>query len=314
MKKRAIAAMLAGFFTLAGDHVFAKEGADQYPNGAEGWLAGALPPPGTYFLNYLGYYGGKLKDGNGDNASIGGSPAKADAWFDALRLVKVTDLTLFGASWGMQAIVPLVYQSMNFPQMGGRRSATGVGDITIDPIVLGWHGANWHVTTGLDIYVPTGQYDQNDPRASIGTNYWSVEPVAAFTWLGQGGWEVSAKFMYNIKGKNKDASFGGMAGSYRSGQELHIDYAVGKHSGPWIVGLSGYYLKQVTDDKFNGAVVPELPGVWGRGRRGEVLAIGPSVSYTNSKGTSFIAQWHHEAYAKNRFGGDKLWFKVVTAF
>ncbi|KAI3610216.1 hypothetical protein D8I24_0478 (plasmid) [Cupriavidus necator H850] len=38
------------------------------------------------------------------------------------------------------------------------------------------------------------------------------------------------------------------------------------------------------------------------------------MSYTNAKGTSFIARWHHEAYAKNRFGGGKLWFKVVTAF
>nr|WP_279635292.1 transporter [Cupriavidus lacunae] len=84
--------------------------------------------------------------------------------------------------------------------------------------------------------------------------------------------------------------------------------------GPWTVGLSGYYLKQVTDDKFNSAVVPELPGVWSRGRRGEVLAIGPSVSYTSARGTSFFPQWQHEAYAKDRFGGDKLWFKVVTAF
>ncbi|SPA03036.1 Phenol metabolism protein [Cupriavidus taiwanensis] len=314
MKTRAIAAMLAGSLALLGSQALAKEGADQYPNGAENWMAGALPPPGTYLLNYTGYYGGKLKDGNGDNANIAGSPAKVDAWFDALRVVKVTDITLLGASWGMQAIVPLVYQSMNFPQIGGRRNATGLGDITIDPIVLGWHGANWHVTTGLDIYVPTGRYDRNDPRASIGANYWSFEPVAAFTWLGQSGWEVSAKFMYNIKGKNTDANFGGMAGSYRSGQELHVDYALGKHIGPWTVGLSGYYLKQVTDDKFNGTVVPEVPGVWSRGRRGEVFAVGPSVSYTNAKGTSFVAQWQHEAYARNRFGGDKFWFKVVTAF
>jgi hypothetical protein len=29
----------------------AKEGGDQYPNGIETWFAGAVPPPGNYFLN-----------------------------------------------------------------------------------------------------------------------------------------------------------------------------------------------------------------------------------------------------------------------
>lgn len=46
--------------TLAIGSAHAKEGSDQYPNGAETWLAGALPPPGNYFLNYFGYYSGDL--------------------------------------------------------------------------------------------------------------------------------------------------------------------------------------------------------------------------------------------------------------
>ncbi len=33
--------------TLAIGNVQAKEGGDQYPNGAETWLGGAVPPPGN---------------------------------------------------------------------------------------------------------------------------------------------------------------------------------------------------------------------------------------------------------------------------
>ena len=51
---------------LAAGDAIAKEGSDQYPNGAENWLAGAAPPPGNYFLNYFGHYGGSLHNGNGD--------------------------------------------------------------------------------------------------------------------------------------------------------------------------------------------------------------------------------------------------------
>lgn len=37
--------MLALLALTAGDAI-AKEGSDQYPNGAENWLAGIAPPPG----------------------------------------------------------------------------------------------------------------------------------------------------------------------------------------------------------------------------------------------------------------------------
>jgi hypothetical protein len=314
MKAQYTTTVLATLLALSSGFVHAKEGGDQYPNGAENWMSGALPPPGNYFLNYVGAYRGKLKNGDGDNANIAGRTPKVDAVFDALRFIKVTDTKILGASWGVQAIVPLVHQSIDFPQLGGKRSTTNLGDITVDPIILGWHGPNWHVTAGLDIYLPTGKYDKNDPRVSIGTNYWSVEPVVAATWLGSTGWEASAKLMYNIKGKNKDSNFGGVNGSYQSGDEFHMDYAVGKHLGPWTVGLSGYYLKQTSDDKFNGQVVPAVPGIWSQGRRGEVLAVGPSVAYSTKTGTSFIAQWQHEVKAVNRFGGNALWFKLVTPF
>jgi len=281
--------------------VYAKEGGDQYPNGAENWFAGAIPPPGLYYVNYFGYYTGQLKNASGDKVVLNGATPSVDATFDAFRFVEVTHFKIFGADYAVHTIVPVVYQSMN---LNGRNSTTGVGDITIDPFILGWHRAQWHAVTGFDINLPTGTYNQNDPRVSVGAHYYSFEPVAAFSYMPKTGWEASTKLMYNIKTTNQ-------ATNYHSGQEFHMDYLVGKHLGSWMLGGTGYALKQLTDDRVNGVTMPLEPGLWDAGRRGQVLAVGPSAGYTNKRHMTFMTQWQHETLVRNRFGGDKVWFKMI---
>jgi hypothetical protein len=303
LKKIGLALALSG---LVATGALAKEGGDQYPNGAENWLAGAVPPPGTYFINYFGNYSGKLRDGDGDKVP----DASVNAWFDALRLLKVTDTQILGGNYGMHVIVPVVHQSL---KLGTRDSVTGLGDINFSPLVLSWHSGNWHWVAALDFYAPTGKYKSGNGRESIGTNYWSIEPVFAASWLSPDGWEVSAKFMYNIKGKNKDfrPAPGAPKMDYESGDEFHMDFLVGKRFGPWGVGLSGYYLNQTTSDKLEGDRISSAIGPWSDGRKGKVFAIGPSVIYTNPTGTMFIGQWQHETNVENRFSGDKIWFKLI---
>lgn len=290
--------LLAAPALLAGSIASAKEGPDQYPNGIENFMAGALPPPGNYFINYLGYYEGGYRDNGGDKVP----GLKVNATFDALRYIYVSNRKIFGGDWAMHAIVPLVYQKLETPNPAfGNDWVFGLGDITIDPIIIGWHfPPDWHVTVGLDIYLPTGKYDKSDPTDSIGANHYSFEPVFSFTYLNQSGFEVSAKLMYNIKTENDDTD-------YQSGDDFHMDYLIGQHFGPWAIGLGGYYFKQTTDDEVNGVKVePD-------GNRGQVFAFGPAVKY-DYKGMSFIGTWDHETDVKNRFQGNKFYFKFITAF
>ena len=268
-----------------------------------------MPPPGNYFINYFGYYGGELRDGNGNKAPSG----EVDAWFNAFRFVHTSEHKILGGNWGWHVIVPLVHQKVD---LFGSKSVNGVGDITIDPFIVSWHSKNWHWAIGLDINLPTGRYKEGDARQSIGANYWSYEPLFAFTYMGDTGWEVSAKLMYNIKGGNDDFRAAPRAARQKSdsGDDFHMDYLGGRRFGPWGVGLSGYYLKQTGDDKIDGKVIDALPGVWSRGRRGEVLAAGPSLTYSTKGGTMLIAQWQHEFERENRFGGDKALFKLVMPF
>jgi hypothetical protein len=281
--------------------VHAKEGGDQYPSGAENWFAGAVPPPGFYCVNYSGYYTGELKNASGGKVNLNGTTPWVYATFEAVRFAEITPVKILGAEFAVHVIVPVVYQSMN---LNGHGSTSRVGDITFSPFVLGWHRPRWHVATGLDINLPTGSYNRSDPRVSVGAHYYGFEPALAFSFMPKSGWEASAKLMYNLKTTNQ-------ATNYHSGQEFHMDYLAGKHFGGWMFGASGYVLTQVTDDTVGGESVAATPGLWGAGRRGQVFAAGPSAGYTNKRHMTFMAQWQHETLVRNRFGGDKVWFKVI---
>jgi len=284
---------------LAVGSVQAKEGSDQSQNGAESWLAGAVPPPGTYFINYLGHYSGTLRDGSGNKIRPGGKDIKVSATFDALRYVRITEATLLGATYGWAVIVPVADLSVDLA--GSESGRTGIGDSVLTPLILSWHFPEWHFAAGFDVFLPTGAYNKAAaPGKNLGANYYSLESIFVFTYLDRDGWEVSGKLMHNWKTRNKDTD-------YRSGDDIHMDYLVGKHFGPWSAGLSGYYLKQIGDDKLAGAKVGS------DGNRGQVFALGPSIKYETASRSQFIFQWQRETEVKNRFQGDKLWFKFVTA-
>jgi hypothetical protein len=79
-----------------------------------------------------------------------------------------------------------------------------------------------------------------------------------------------------------------------------------------MLGGTGYAIVQTTSDTQSGVVVPAAAGLWSEGRRGRVLAIGPSLGFQNKQHVIFLADWQHETLVENRFGGDKLWFKMIV--
>lgn len=270
-----------------------ENGGGAYPNGAEDFMVGALPPPGAYFLNYMLYYTApqfKLNDGELPVFNL-------NAFANTFRFIYVTKEQVLGASWAVHAFVPVVYQDVNLPGTSDNR--WGIGDIIVDPIILGWHTKNFHVTAGVDVYIPIGTYNKNNP-ASAGRNYWTFEPIVAFTYLSDGGFEASAKFMYDFNTKNTDTD-------YLSGQEFHFDYTLGYHIKEWSLGIGGYYYYQTTNDEKNGVKVgPD-------GFKGREWAIGPQAKY-DYKNMSFTLKWQAEFDAEYKPEGNRFWFKFLYAF
>ncbi len=313
----AIIPVIISIFFFASHAPATEGGGTIYPGGNEDFMMGALPPPGFYYLNYFLYvHSGDFSDvrlpqgtpGAGSKISSltnGVAPDfKMNVVANVFRFIYVTPVKILGADWGMHAILPILNVDARLRLHNGPtlfdESDAGLGDITIDPIILGWHfGKNFHLTTGLDIGVPTGKYDRNN-SVNVGRNYFEFEPVAAFTYLHDCGFEASIKLMYDFNMKNDSTD-------YRSGQELHFDYLIGQHYCNWMFGVGGQFYQQTTDDEFPGQASDF------DGNRGQAFSIGPAIQY-QYKNMFFGLKYQHDVVSENRPEAQKIWFRFTYAF
>lgn len=294
--KRIKLAVLAGLM-ISGAAVFATEnGGNGYPNGAEGYMAGALPPPGMYAINYVLYYAADdMMDGSGNKLPI---DFDLDVFGYGMRFLNVTDKTLFGGTWAQHAFVPVMSVDVTTP--GGSDDTFGLGDIIVDPFILGWHTPNFHWVAGLEVYLPLGKYDKND-IANVGRNYWTIEPAVAATYLSNGGYEASIKVMYDVNMENN-------ATDYDSGDEFHFDYALAKHMSSWTVGISGFYYSQITGD--DGTIMTPGGPVDSGDNKGFQIGLGPMIAY-NYKGMAFVLKYMDDIETENKPDGGRFWMKFI---
>ena len=286
-------------------------GSGAYPNGSEDFMAGAVPPPGTYLLFYSNYYSADhYKDDHGDNYRAGPlADIDINVWANVIRVLHVTDFKILGANYAVQTLIPYLNMDFDFGAPFGFLSDTrsGLGDIIVDPIVLSWHGPKFHWVAGLDIYLPTGRYDKEKEPINPGNNVWTFEPVLAVSYL-DGPIDLSLKVMYDFSTTNDDYldTGTGRTVDLDPGQEFHCDFAAGyTFAGAWTAGLAGYYYQQTTDDEKDGVDVAN--------EKGRVLALGPVIKYAH-KNMSFTLKSLFETAVENRPAGNSTWFRFVYAF
>lgn len=278
-------------------------GGQHYPNGAEDFMVGALPPPGTYLVNYMILaQKNSLKDNTGKSVPV---DFNASVFAEVPRLIYVSPYSLFGASLAAHIFVPF-YSADVTVSAGGTKvvddNDKGVGDIIFSPLVLGWHfGPELHAVFALDMWAPTGNYDKNNAATSIlSKNHWTIEPVLAVSYLKE-GFDISAKLMYDFNTRNNDTKTD-------PGQEFHIDWALGYGLKNGLSGgVVGYNYWQVSDDKGAGAD-PNMQG-------SQVGGIGIGLKYWPKQGPfSMILKQYWEYEAKSMATGPQTQFKIVYAF
>jgi hypothetical protein len=271
-----------------------ESGGGAYPNGAEDFMTGALPPPGNYFIDYVLWYNAdQFMDDKGKKMPL---DFDLTVWANVFRYVHVSKITILGASWAQHVFLPVM--NMDVSMMGNDDSKSGLGDAIVDPLILGWHTPNVHVTAGLDVYIPTGAYDEDD-LANLGRNYWTLEPVVALTFL-SAGFEASVKAMYDVNLENDDTKID-------SGDEFHADWTLGMHMANWAFGVGGYFYQQVTDDDYPaGYAGPQM-------EKGKTIGVGPQVSFQSGK-MSFVLKYQQELETENKPEGQRAWFKFILPF
>lgn len=296
MKKNQLLIGTAALLTAASASFATEGGGSTYPIGAENHLAGAAPPPGVYVLEYVNVYSAdRLNDGQGNAIPVPGF--KVNAVAAATRIAWVTDKPALGGQLVAHTILPLV--NVKVSAAGQSASRTGLGDVTVGTGVAWHHSPQLHSVAALDLVLPVGSYDAARP-VNIGRNYASIQPAYLVSWIDPNGLNADAKIGLSLNRTNKDTS-------YRSGNELNIDYALGWGLGNgWVVGVGGNVYQQLSNDKLNGQSLP--------GSKGRAYSFGPNVKYDSGKGWFITAKLAREFDVRARTEGTQFWIKTTIPF
>jgi hypothetical protein len=292
---------------LAGTAAANENNAPIVPFGVLDFGAGMLPPPSpfaTVGVRAASFRGNRLVDTSGNTAPVGASQSVDSYGF---AIIKMTDHTLFGGKWGWAAVLPVLDMRLDLaiPTPGGTLRQSGSnraqGDLQVTPLIVAWQPApNLFINAVLSLQAPTGSYDKNRP-ISAGVNHWTVSPTVAFTYITPGGFEVSSNVMANVHTENH-------ATHYRTGTEYQHEFALGQHAGAWTIGVGGFYIAQIDDDKVNGITTS--------GNRSKVLAVGPAVQFFDPpSGCPLVtAHFYKNVMQRNRADGKQLAVKAAWTF
>ena len=220
-------------------------------------------------------------------------------------------LVLGGGHYSVAAFLPYSWISVSgdTAALGGKSvesKVSGVGDLTLVPVLLGWKSDDWQYDFLMPVYAPTGSYEVGR-LGNPGLNYWTFDPIGGFSYNNaKSGFNAAAHLGYAMNTENS-------ATSYKSGDILHVDASVQQifplGSGFANVGAEAWYFQQVTCDSGSGATL----GCF----KGRTSGIGPVLGYIQPVGESKLLlelKWLPELETKNRLNGDYIWAKMVYKF
>jgi hypothetical protein len=283
-------------------------GGSSYASGVNTIMSGMMPPPGLYGYVYLSNYDAAhtLDQHGNDKSGIENFNLHVQAASIRVDLI-YPRVKFLGADVESRIALPYIKGNVEFNAMTPRgplyRSggASGFGDLTLSPLLLGWHGTSLHQIAGLDIFAPTGDYDKTR-LFNPSRHYWAVGPWYGITVFGGDRWEFNGKAIYLFNFRN-DAT------NYTSGQEFNLDYdAAYNINRTWQLGVSGYVYRQITNDRQGGGIAPV------DGNKGQVLSIGPFVKFQGGKTWGVVVKWQHETLVRNRARGDRIWLQAAAQF
>ncbi|MCO7636638.1 transporter [Pseudomonas sp. S 311-6] len=302
---------------VASNSVFAVEGGQSVGAaafGIEGQGYFALPPPGgLYWLNYLSFVDSdKILDNKGRNTLPG---AEISATINVFRLSYFPETELLGAHWrALEVFLPYIKSEMKFG--GQRTSASGWGDLAIDPFGLAWKLENANIGFSTTVSFPTGSYRQSNAM-NLGKNHVSWLPQFFYTrYLKGNAGNISFHAGYEYNFRNRDGHISAMnptGADYKSGQVLHMEAAYARNLTPQLsLGASVVASQQITDDKIYGDrdANQVLQDEFG-GNRYKNLSLGLSAQYLVADRIPVRLTYTRDVYARSKSKNGALTLMAV---
>lgn len=277
----------------------AEYGFSTYGLGGTAFGAGMTPPPGTYLTAVTGSYSGEI----GGQLNFGGvtinAGAKVEGFTNGWNILYVPERKLFGGNLGFAVTVPVGHVAVEatigvgaLPVVSREVDGWGLGDI-VSRAQLGWHLGDFSHLVYVQAVAPTGRW-QPGFSPIVGLHRPGIDTGWAFTWQ-----HKPTKLQFNGSA-GVTFNFENTETNYRTGDEFHFEWAVGREIATGLViGVVGYDYRQLTGDSGAGAVFGP--------QKGSVDAIGVGLTYTTVVGKSPIVLGlrHYQEYnVENRWEGN----------
>lgn len=284
--------------------------------GATSFLDGFGGKPGDLALQAYYTYtrADTMRTNDGSPSPLFNSPRVTSSAFIFQALYEFpTSTTILGGHPGVDVLIPVVNLSASFapappgPGLSLKPVGAGVGDITAglflqwDPVLV---GGNPFFVARAEVFtmMPTGRYDRGMDM-NIGNNAWAVGAMVATTFLLGPDWELSLRPQYVHTYKNSDpaSSFpldAGIVNTQAGGTgalNVALSYKVSRRLR---IGLNGYHLRQITDDKVNGQKIA--------GSRERASGFGPGLMIDASQASKVWLNLYKESSVRNRFSNDAV--------
>lgn len=306
MKKFILAMCLSMAMLMLVSPASATELWDPHLRGVDGGLAaGALPPPGFYFINdFYVTPAYRIWNSNGNM-----TPAKLFAIVDVPILVFVPECQFLGATYAAAIAQPFDYTNL---RIGGRNLATGndewIGgaqwgtfNTILVPALLSWKlPYDFYVKAAFqvgfnDASSSPGNSSSGGPFADAGNGTYMFTPNVGVSWL-HAGWNISADFFFSWQTENDDTH-------YQSGEQFAADYTITYTTGKWTFGLVAAQENQVSKD--------ELSGIKLNGSKAEAYTMGPIIGY-NFGPCSISMAYQFPLYTESDVGGEFFNIRFVV--
>lgn len=261
MQRNFAAAVLA---LLGGLAPLAAQAEGHYVPGVEGAQGASVPPPGFYYLGYLVNYDINSFRSPGSSTNLPGSNSgKVTAL--ANRFVWMTGHKVLGADYGVEAIVPVLRTSLDIGAAGISDRQTGVGDIYVGPLVLGWHGAQWDAVAAAGMWLDNAS---TSSPASPGKGFKSTMLTGGMTYYFDSAKSISGSALMRFERHGK------MDSGFRHGNQLTLEWGLAKAFGPVQAGVVGYSQWQTSNDS----------GLFASNDKSSRHALGAEVGYPLAPG------------------------------
>ena len=263
--------------------------------GDMGVKSGSQPEPGFYVSSiYYRYFTDTITDPNGNALTLDPSGAGSQTINAGMPLFYyVSPKKLFGAHVGMMAVLPIASGALEAPGLSlSEKASTGLSDLYVMPLQLGWHFSRADVTTGVGFFAPTGRYAA-DASDNLGKGMWSYEVSGGGTvYLDRARslsiattayWETHSKKEGTVKVEHVSVS------DVKVGQLMTLEGGIGKSflHGAASIGVAYYAQWKLTSDQFAAAPsavpsasIPAKHRVWG---------VGPEVTIPIATKTRLIS-------------------------